>query len=57
MEQHCGDSTNVGYFYWLDKLQLGWTLLSVQVNRRIIARIFYVLIIAAMTGGSRYLTS
>ena len=56
VEQHCGDSTNVGYFHWLDKLQLGWTLLSVQVNRRIIARIFYVLIIAAMTGGSRYLT-
>ena len=57
VEQHCGDSTNVGYFHWLDKLQLGWTLLSVQVNRKTIARVFYVLIITAMTGGSRYLTS
>ena len=57
VEQHCGDSTNVGYFHWLDKLQLGWTLLSVQVNRKTIARVFYVLIITAMTGGSRLLTS
>ncbi len=53
--QHCDDSANMGYFHWLEKLRMGWTVFSVEITRKTVGRLFYLLVIAAITVTSRFL--
>jgi len=50
------DPSNSGYIVWLDRIPMGWTMLSVEISAMILVRLIYILLSGIFVIMSRFMT-